>query len=1173
MSEVVVSSHRSPDRIASLEAASVALLNPLISPTGDWAVQLPELLDTCADVSLTLKLSGFAKLASHIARSLRKSKPGDKDKELAGEWVAKAIAFCSGQMRAGDPEELVSIVLQWKLVARLSSAPALEKLRSRLVSESDRLVSARLRAGDRPQRIEPIKVAADEMRMMADACLDMQVALSRDDPETELALTDFVDSVQNAANALEHIGLRSLADLFRLVATRVADAVRSGQAIGLAGTQALLDWPAAWSQWFLHPAELTLSQALNCHSQVIGSRPGSSTPGEIERQLELAVRRDTNLLEVVGSRRITTQDVANPESELRVEIPADADQEVVAQLVRELPQLTGQLAECVIRIEHGDWEGVAQARRTVHTIKGAANTVGIAGIARLSHALEDLLQLLDSTRSAGSADPPDREVMGVVADASDCLADMVDRLTGAGGPTPQFQARVTALYRSVVELVHDLMPFDDEEASPQPVAGVPAPDISDFELPDLDLNNPANGKAATLVVAAPDRVATNKRQSGAQNEPQNAPTHQTTSQTTSETTNETAAAASPVVSTPPATVPTPVFSPGLQVSADVVDRLMESANQAVVMLSHLQAVIASTNELRVRWKRDSERLSQLTVELDRQVDALPVPGVAVTDWDDGAASGKESMLDPLEIERYGDLQTVSRRLSEVAADGKLLDQQLTTDLTRLVELAGKLESLQGDIREGTLAIRLVLAQSIEPRLQRVARQAARLSGKTVKLQLDGGDTAVDSDLLQRLLEPLAHLVRNAVDHGLEPVAQRVESGKNPIGTVVVSFAREATNVRVVVRDDGAGLDIASIRKRAVSLGLAPNGTDLDAAAVAQLVLAPGFSTRDKATQLSGRGIGLDVVTQALRAMRGELSIAFEAGLGASFEISLPMQVSSVPVFVVRTHTHVLAVSIRGIEKIMSAAAAQSAMRGGERLMVDQRMLEIRRLDEALGLPIGMLNVVAASPAGSAATETAEVLAIVRASGGGQTAVLMPDPGQTRQVVVRGLPPALTHIPGVDGVAILGDGAVAPVYDLPELIAISAQSAPDPRVSTASVVNANAICLVVDDSVSVRRATTSLLIDLGLQVIDVADGHEALEVMKTSVPALIITDLEMPVMNGIDLVRAVRGDERLRAVPVVMVTSRQSERHRQIAIEAGVDHFVTKPFTEDQFAALVNQLLA
>ena len=1162
-----------------LNTAAVAMLDPLAaqpsSPPGH-AVQLAgmqEKIRGCAATATELALPGFAELANRVAAHT----PAEVDATLAAAfeaWVELAVAFCTCQLGAEQVGSLLEQSLA--LAAPGEGEPDRDALLAGLASEAGRLQHAGEQLAVEVAEQGP-EVGSDELDMLAQACTELaaeMVRLEHAAPHQVYSLIS--ERAGYFANAMRYMGLEPLANLFEHLIGRLHQQVESGAVLDEAHHEALLAWPQRWADWFARRRPGQLTHALALHELPLWHAP----------QLLALARASVMRLQLVGSRRIERAPDDVEADELSLEIAQDADHEVVDNLLRELPALTIEFTDAVTEVATGNGAQMGNARRVAHTIKGAANTVDVIGVANLTHALEDLLQLLEQ---AGAA--PDKSAVDILCEASDCLAEMVESLIGMS-PAP---TNSLDIYRRVLAEVNrfadelearfqdqlaqaDIEPaapaepaVDDDELGPLPPEvqtqggadnELATMSLADFDLPALDFGNEPDDTGTTnpdnvdLLFDVP--VLGSGNDSTANWMDWEAGRHDRSARKRMGRDEPFGAASEePDEADPADEGRQPV--PMLRVFAPVMERLLQAADEAVVAVSELRDVLNDINCSHRSMRDGSDRIDTLSVELDRLIDAAPM----LTPQADSTQPGE---LDPLELERYTEIHTVSRRITEVAADSKLIEQQIEQQIDRANGLVDKLDRVQSVVRDGALRARMVDAGSIASRLQRAARQAARACDKQIQLTVHGGETAVDGETLQRVVDSLAHLVRNAVDHGIEAPSARRQAGKPTQGEITVTFEREVSAVTIIVEDDGAGLDLAAIERRARSLGLLPDGAPLDSRTAGQLILAPGFTTRTIPTQLSGRGIGLDVVNQTVRGLRGVLTLYAEPGAGTRFELKLPLQLTSLSAFLMRSETHVLALSVRGIEKILANLDAIEHLDDGMRMAWAGRRLEVRRLDEVLGLPAGMLGGERGKP------EPGEVVLVVRLPAGEPVAVLVPEPGQAREVVVRSLPDYMPRIAGTDGVAVLGDGAVAPVIDLPEMLAATAGARPDPR-RLGRVVQPMPVCLVVDDSVSVRRAMAHFMLDLGLYCDAAGDGRQALQMVARRVPDLIVIDLEMPRMNGIELAQALRREPATRDVPIVMITSRHSEKHRTMAMAAGVNVFMTKPYTEDELASVVGSCLA
>jgi chemotaxis protein histidine kinase CheA len=463
---------------------------------------------------------------------------------------------------------------------------------------------------------------------------------------------------------------------------------------------------------------------------------------------------------------------------------------------------------------------------------------------------------------------------------------------------------------------------------------------------------------------------------------------------------------------------------------------------------------------------------------------------------------------------------------------------------------------------------------VAARLQRAVRQAGRLLDKEVGLVLKGAETLIDGNVLNDLVDALMHVLRNAVDHGIEPAAARIAAGKDPVGHIELAFRREGDVVIATCRDDGQGLDLDQVRHVAQRRNLIGATDVLSDDRVARFILAPGFSTRDEATQVSGRGIGLDAVSTVVEDLKGSIGLRSERGSGLAVEIRLPMTLLSAQALLIRLPGAVLALATRGIEGIHFVTADQLQDLGSQRVyrQGDQLHDVVRLVD--------LLNLGHDEP--TAVPEQA--LLMVRMSSGLRKAVVVESIGESRSVVVKKLGPYVGRIDGVIGATILGDGSVAPVIDLPDLLRSAGRAARpghDIRLpSGAGIADrerkrmpvGNALkALVVDDSISARRMTAQLFKDAGFEVQTAIDGLDAVAILDRSVPDVIMTDLEMPRMNGLELTAHVRAKQQTRHVPIVMITSRSTEKHRQLAQAKGVDLYLTKPFSSDDLLRHVGTL--
>ncbi|HSS66839.1 MAG TPA: response regulator, partial [Gammaproteobacteria bacterium] len=524
-------------------------------------------------------------------------------------------------------------------------------------------------------------------------------------------------------------------------------------------------------------------------------------------------------------------------------------------------------------------------------------------------------------------------------------------------------------------------------------------------------------------------------------------------------------------------------------------------------------------------------------------------------------------FDPLELDQYNELHTVSRRLVEAATDSREMGRAVEAHLLTLNEMLTQQGRLNRETQEAVMHTRMIAVKTIVPRLQRNVRQASRTAGKEVVLECIGTDTMMDSDVINDLVDPLMHLLRNAVDHGIEDPSSRTGAGKDPRGRIRLEFHREGNQVLVRCGDDGAGLDWARIREVAASRKLVREGQALTKAELCQLILRPSFSTRPAATQLSGRGIGLDAVRSCIARLGGSLSVHSENGKGCRFDMRLPLTLVSTHALLVRARDRLLAVSNRGVEQILHPGSGEERRDGdGHTFSVGDDVYSATTLAAIIGVGRERKkNGSAASPV------------LIVQSDSGPRAVFVDAILDSRDLVIKSLGRYIPKLRGVAGATILGDGRVTPVLDLPELLrtpglaGFDIDSAPEQDEIAQSAGSGLPYALVVDDSLSARRALAQFIGDSGFEVGTARDGLEAIDLINAKRPDVVLLDLEMPRMNGLELTSHIRANSATRRLPIVMVTSRSTEKHRRQAIAAGVDHYVTKPFSEDELIGTVESL--
>ena len=593
----------------------------------------------------------------------------------------------------------------------------------------------------------------------------------------------------------------------------------------------------------------------------------------------------------------------------------------------------------------------------------------------------------------------------------------------------------------------------------------------------------------------------------------------------------------------------------VRIRADLLDRLVNYAGEVAIYRARLEQQLAAFRSTAAEMEQTNLRLRDQLRRLDSETEAQ-----IIARFQREHDTGNEA-FDPLELDRFSTLQQLSRALAESAADLQSLHGSMD-DLTRQYEILLTQQSrVSSELQEGLMRTRMLPFDSLVPRLRRVIRQAAAETGKQAQLKLDGAQGELDRNVLERMTAPLEHMLRNAIAHGLEAPEARRAAGKAEEGSIRVAVRREGSEVVLQISDDGNGLNRAAIRARGVERGLVAADAQLTDVELDQLIMQPGFSTAETVSRLAGRGVGMDVVASEVRQLGGTIDIASQPGQGTVFTLRLPQTLAvtqAVFVKIGETEYAVPIASVRGVGRIAREDLAKqggSYRYGGEDYVLHD-----------LGTLVG------AAPARAEGHLQMPLLLV--GSGELRAAVAIDQVLGSREIVVKTGGPQLTSVPGIFGATIMGDGRVVVILDVAPLVRRQAAATPadDEVTHVAGTQRRVPLVMVVDDSVTMRKVTGRVLERHSLEVATAKDGLDALERMADIVPDLMLLDIEMPRMDGYELATAMKADPRLRDVPIVMITSRTGDKHRQRAFEIGVERYLGKPYQEVELMRNVFELL-
>jgi chemosensory pili system protein ChpA (sensor histidine kinase/response regulator) len=611
----------------------------------------------------------------------------------------------------------------------------------------------------------------------------------------------------------------------------------------------------------------------------------------------------------------------------------------------------------------------------------------------------------------------------------------------------------------------------------------------------------------------------------------------------------------------------------VRVRSQLLDRLVNQAGEVMITRSRLEAEL--------RQLRGS--LTDLTGNLDRlRAQLRDIELQAESQMQSRLAQAKDSAagFDPLEFDRFTRVQELTRMMAESVNDVATVQRNLqrTVELTEddLIAQARQTRELQRDL----LRTRMVEFEGISDRLYRVIRLASKETGKQVKLDITGGSIEMDRGVLDRMTPAFEHLLRNCVAHGIESPETRVAAGKDPVGRVHIVLHHEGNDVSVEFQDDGAGLNLGRIREKALQQGLVNASQELSEAEAANLIFMPGFSTADQVTELSGRGIGMDVVRAEVNGLGGRIETTTAPGQGTSFKLVLPLTTAVTQVVMIRTGTLSIGVPANVVEIVRRAPAkeVQQAYNSGFYEFAGEQ------------LPFYWSGALLQASQRSTEPQTKTLPVVIFRSAAQRIAVHVDEVLGNQEVVVKNLGPQLARLPGLAGMTVLASGAVVLIYNPVALTAVygeqarllSADRAQPEMLEAAGGLPVAPLTpaqpqipliLVVDDSITVRRVTQRLLQREGYRVAMAADGLQALERLAEEKPTVVLSDIEMPRMDGFDLARNIRGDARLKDLPIIMITSRIAEKHREHAIELGVDNYLGKPYSEEELLSLVKHYCA
>ena len=619
-----------------------------------------------------------------------------------------------------------------------------------------------------------------------------------------------------------------------------------------------------------------------------------------------------------------------------------------------------------------------------------------------------------------------------------------------------------------------------------------------------------------------------------------------------------AAAAAPAAAEPADTESTSRAM--LRVRADLIDRLANEAGEVAIARARVEGELRSL-------KSNLLELTGSVIRLRGQVREIEIQPESQIQSRMSALSEAHEGFDPLEFDRYTRFQELTRSLAEGVNDVSTVQLSLLKNLDDADAALAAQARLSKDVQQRLFSIRTVPFASLSERLYRILRATARELDKRANLEILGAQTELDRSVLEKLVGPLEHLLRNALDHGIEPRGVRLAAGKSETGEITLTVRQAGNEVMITLNDDGGGIDVARVHERAKEVGLVAPDAEPTEAQLVEFLFRPGFSTASKVTQISGRGVGMDVVRAEIAALGGRVEVATRAGHGTTFTLYLPLTLAVAQTVLVRAGGRLWALPSPMVEQVQQVKAeALLKLYIAREVEWQQHRYSFHYLPHLLG-----------DTAHNPETSRYNHVLLLR-SGQNRAAIHVDEMAGNQEVVVKNIGPQLARVSGIAGATVLGNGEIVLIINPVQLAQRTDLQAFDPnaerrvaRVSTPAA-PARPLVLVVDDSLTVRKITSRLLTREGFDVLTAKDGVDALQVLAEQTPDVILLDIEMPRMDGFEFTKTIKRDAKHSHVPIIMITSRTAEKHRNLAKELGVDLYLGKPFQEEDLLKSLREML-
>lgn len=583
----------------------------------------------------------------------------------------------------------------------------------------------------------------------------------------------------------------------------------------------------------------------------------------------------------------------------------------------------------------------------------------------------------------------------------------------------------------------------------------------------------------------------------------------------------------------------------LRVRSDIVDDLVNEAGEISVARSRMEIELNAFKGGLLDLTGSVQGLRKLVREIEMHAEGQMQARAAV-------AGESAEKFDPLEFDRFTRFQELTRFMSESVHDVQTVQQTLLKNLDETSAAMSAQAKLNSGLQQSLMSIRMLPFSSISQRLYRIVRQTGKELDKKVNLELYGTEIELDRGVLEKMTAPFEHLLRNAIVHGLENAEQREAKGKPPIGNIAMTLRQEGNEVVFEFKDDGAGLDTAKLRQKGVEQGLLQAKEVISDEKAMMLIFESGLSTAAELTEISGRGVGMDVVLSEIKALGGRIEVSSEADQGACFTIYLPLTLAVMKALMVRAGNDTYAIPSVMVEQVQQIKpdALQELYRKGQ---ADW---------QGKSYPLHYLPRLLGDNQRTPDSKTYNAILLLR-SGDQRMALHLDELSGNREVVVKNVGLQLARLPGIAGATVQANGKVVLILNPVPLAQQAATAHKFGDNAPVEPVRRIPLVMIVDDSLTVRKITTRLLTRVGYEVITAKDGVDALEKLDDMMPDVMLLDVEMPRMDGFELTKHLRRDPKTKNLPIIMITSRTADKHRNYALELGVNEYLGKPYQDDE----------